>query len=38
MIKIGTPVREYDGKVYCFTRPANDSATYAMFSTPTRPI
>ena len=32
MIKIGTPVREYDGKVYCFIETGHDSATYAMFN------
>ncbi|MBK5938767.1 NAD(P)/FAD-dependent oxidoreductase [Halochromatium roseum] len=30
-IKIGAPVREYDGKVYCFIETGHDSATYAMF-------
>jgi sulfide:quinone oxidoreductase len=30
-IKIGEPVREYDGKVYCFIETGRDSATYAMF-------
>lgn len=32
IIKIGTPVREYDGKVYCFIETGHDSATYAMFN------
>ena len=32
VIKIGTPVREYDGKVYCFIETGHDSATYAMFN------
>jgi len=32
MIKIGTPVRDYDGKVYCFIETGHDSATYAMFN------
>lgn len=32
LIKIGTPVREYDGKVYCFIETGHDSATYAMFN------
>ncbi|NQV84705.1 MAG: NAD(P)/FAD-dependent oxidoreductase [Rhodospirillales bacterium] len=30
-IKIGTPVRDYDGKVYCFIEAGHDRATYAMF-------
>lgn len=30
-IKIGVPVRDYDGKVYCFIETGHDSATYAMF-------
>jgi sulfide:quinone oxidoreductase len=32
MIKIGAPVREYDGKVYCFIEAGHDRATYAMFN------
>lgn len=32
IIKIGAPVREYDGKVYCFIETGHDSATYAMFN------
>jgi sulfide:quinone oxidoreductase len=32
MIKIGTPVREYDGKVYCFIEAGHEKATYAMFN------
>jgi len=32
IVKIGTPVREYDGKVYCFIETGHDSATYAMFN------
>ncbi len=32
MVKIGAPVREYDGKVYCFIETGHDSATYAMFN------
>lgn len=32
IIKIGTPVRDYDGKVYCFIETGKDSATYAMFN------
>ncbi|MDE2088467.1 MAG: NAD(P)/FAD-dependent oxidoreductase [Gammaproteobacteria bacterium] len=31
MIKIGTPVREYDGKVYCFIEAGYDRATYNAF-------
>jgi sulfide:quinone oxidoreductase len=30
--KIGTPVSEYDGKVYCFIEAGHDKATYAMFN------
>jgi len=30
--KIGTPVRDYDGKVYCFIEAGHDRATYAMFN------
>ncbi|MCU7922706.1 MAG: NAD(P)/FAD-dependent oxidoreductase [Candidatus Thiodiazotropha sp. (ex Dulcina madagascariensis)] len=32
IIKIGAPVREYDGKVYCFIEAGHDRATYAMFN------
>lgn len=32
IIKIGAPVRDYDGKVYCFIETGHDSATYAMFN------
>lgn len=32
IIKIGTPVTEYDGKVYCFIEAGHDKATYAMFN------
>lgn len=32
IVKIGTPVREYDGKVYCFIEAGHDRATYAMFN------
>jgi sulfide:quinone oxidoreductase len=32
MVKIGAPVREYDGKVYCFIEAGHDRATYAMFN------
>ncbi len=32
IVKIGEPVREYDGKVYCFIEAGHDQATYAMFN------
>lgn len=32
MIKIGTPVRDYDGKVFCFIEAGDGKATYAMFN------
>jgi sulfide:quinone oxidoreductase len=32
IIKIGEPVRDYDGKVYCFIEAGHDRATYAMFN------
>lgn len=32
IVKIGIPVRDYDGKVYCFIETGHDSATYAMFN------
>ena len=32
IIKIGAPVRDYDGKVYCFIEAGHDRATYAMFN------
>ena len=32
IIKIGTPVTEYDGKVYCFIEAGQDKATYANFN------
>jgi len=31
MVKLGSPVREYDGKVFCFIEAGLDRATYAMF-------
>jgi sulfide:quinone oxidoreductase len=31
MAKIGSPVRDYDGKVFCFIEAGKDRATYAMF-------
>lgn len=32
IMKIGTPVTEYDGKVYCFIEAGHDKATYANFN------
>jgi sulfide:quinone oxidoreductase len=32
IVKIGTPVTDYDGKVYCFIEAGHDKATYAMFN------
>ena len=32
MIKIGSAVRDYDGKVFCFIEAGKDRATYAMFN------
>jgi sulfide:quinone oxidoreductase len=32
LVKIGAPVCEYDGKVYCFIETGHNSATYAMFN------
>lgn len=31
MVKIGTSVRDYDGKVFCFIEAGKDRASYAMF-------
>ena len=31
IIKLGAPVRDYDGKVFCFIEAGKDRATYAMF-------
>jgi sulfide:quinone oxidoreductase len=31
MVKVGMPVRDYDGKVFCFIEAGKDRATYAMF-------
>jgi sulfide:quinone oxidoreductase len=31
MVKLGMPVRDYDGKVFCFIEAGKDRATYAMF-------
>ena len=30
--KMGTPVRQYDGKVFCFIEASDNRATYAMFT------
>jgi sulfide:quinone oxidoreductase len=30
-LKLGAPVRDYDGKVFCFIEAGKDRATYAMF-------
>lgn len=32
MVKLGMPVRDYDGKVFCFIEAGKDRATYAMFN------
>lgn len=32
IVKIGSPVRDYDGKVYCFIETGHNKATYAMFN------
>ena len=32
MVKMGAPVRDYDGKVFCFIEAGKDRATYAMFN------
>jgi sulfide:quinone oxidoreductase len=31
MVKLGSPVRDYDGKVFCFIEAGKDRATYASF-------
>jgi sulfide:quinone oxidoreductase len=31
VVKLGAPVRDYDGKVFCFIEAGKDRATYAMF-------
>jgi len=31
LVKLGAPVRDYDGKVFCFIEAGLDRATYAMF-------
>lgn len=37
LVKLGIPVREYDGKVFCFIEAGKDRATYAMFNYSTPP-
>jgi sulfide:quinone oxidoreductase len=37
MVKLGVPVRDYDGKVFCFIQAGKDRATYAMFNYTTPP-
>ncbi len=37
IVKMGVPVREYDGKVFCFIEAGKDRATYAMFNYQTPP-
>jgi sulfide:quinone oxidoreductase len=37
MVKMGAPVRDYDGKVFCFIEAGKDRATYAMFNYQTPP-
>jgi sulfide:quinone oxidoreductase len=32
MVKLGMPVRDYDGKVFCFIQAGRERATYAMFN------
>ncbi len=32
IVKVGTPVRDYDGKVFCFIQAGKDKATYASFN------
>jgi len=32
LVKLGAPVRRYDGKVFCFIEAGADKATYAMFN------
>jgi sulfide:quinone oxidoreductase len=32
IVKMGMPVREYDGKVFCFIEAGKDRASYAMFN------
>jgi sulfide:quinone oxidoreductase len=37
IVKLGAPVREHDGKVFCFIECGKDRATYAMFNYSTPP-
>ena len=37
MFKLGAPVRDYDGKVFCFIEVGKDRATYAQFNYTTPP-
>ncbi len=37
IVRMGAPVREYDGKVFCFIEAGKDRATYAMFNYQTPP-
>lgn len=37
MVKVGSAVRDYDGKVFCFIEAGKDRATYAMFNYTTPP-
>jgi sulfide:quinone oxidoreductase len=37
IVKLGAPVREHDGKVFCFIETGKDRATYAMFNYTTPP-
>jgi sulfide:quinone oxidoreductase len=37
IVKLGSPVREHDGKVFCFIEVGKDRATYAMFNYTTPP-
>lgn len=32
LVKVGMPVRKYDGKVFCFIQAGSEKATYAMFN------
>ena len=37
VVKMGVPVRDYDGKVFCFIQSGKERATYAMFNYTTPP-
>jgi len=37
IVKVGSAVRDYDGKVFCFIEAGKDRATYAMFNYTTPP-